>query len=87
MGYIKVKLQEIVEINNLLKLALKGGATMKMVVEDWEALQIQVALLINGETPGIPRQIKPIRGLCQRLTDTKLMIKFHFVIIIYDSCI
>eukprot|EP01038_Epipyxis_sp_PR26KG_P008141 gene8141-11020_t len=64
---LTVKLQEIVEINNLLKLALKGGATMKMVVEDWEALQIQVALLINGETPGIPRQIKPIRGLCQRL--------------------
>ena len=32
--------------------------------------QIQVALLINGESPGIPRQLmgtKAVRGLCQRL--------------------
>lgn len=43
---------------------------MKMVTEDWEFLQIQVALYINGDTPGIPRQLlgpKSVRGLCQRL--------------------
>ena len=67
---ITVKLQEIIEMNNALKLALEKGATMKMVAEDWEYLQILVALFINGETPGIPRQImgtKLIRGLSQRL--------------------
>jgi len=43
---------------------------MKMIAEDWEFLQIQVALFINGECPGIPRQLlstKTVRGLCQRL--------------------
>jgi DNA-directed RNA polymerase III subunit RPC1 len=67
---ITIKLQEIVEMNNALKLALEKGATMKMIMEDWEFLQIQVALLINGETPGIPRQLlgpRILRGLCQRL--------------------
>lgn len=49
---ITIKLQEIVEMNNALKMALEKGATMKMIAEDWEFLQIQVALLINGETPG-----------------------------------
>lgn len=67
---ITIKLQEIIEMNNALKLALDKGATIKMVTEDWEFLQIQVALFINGETPGIPRQLagpKTVRGLCQRL--------------------
>lgn len=67
---ITIKLQEIIEMNNALKLALDKGATMKMVAEDWEYLQILIALFINGETPGIPRQLmgtKQIRGLCQRL--------------------
>jgi DNA-directed RNA polymerase III subunit RPC1 len=67
---LTVKLQEIIEMNNALRIALEKGATMKMVAEDWEFLQIQVALYINGETPGIPRQLmgnKSLRGLCQRL--------------------
>jgi DNA-directed RNA polymerase III subunit RPC1 len=67
---LTVKLQEIIEMNNALRMALDKGATMKMVAEDWEFLQIQVALYINGETPGIPRQLmgtKMLRGLCQRL--------------------
>lgn len=67
---LTMKLQEIIEMNNALRMALTRGATMKMVAEDWEFLQIQVALFINGETPGIPRQLqaeRAIRGLCQRL--------------------
>ncbi len=67
---ITVKLQEIIDVNNALQLAIENGASMKMVAEDWEFLQIQVAQLINGEIPGIPRTLagpKPIRGLCQRL--------------------
>ncbi len=67
---ITITLQQIVEMNNALKLALDRGASMKMVAEDWEYLQIQVALFINGETPGIPRAMmgaRANRGLCQRL--------------------
>jgi DNA-directed RNA polymerase III subunit RPC1 len=41
---LTVKLQEIVEMNNALKMALEKGATMKMIAEDWEYLQIQVQL-------------------------------------------
>jgi len=67
---ITIQLREIIEMNNALKMALDKGATIKMVAEDWEFLQIQVALFINGEIPGIPRQLvgpKAVRGLCQRL--------------------
>ena len=67
---LTMKLQEIVVVNTALKMCLEKGATMKMVSEDWEFLQVQVAQFINGETQGVPRALmapKPIRGLCQRL--------------------
>ena len=67
---ITIKLNEIIEMNTALRFALERGAVLKMVSEEWELLQIQVALYINGETPGIPRQLmadRSIRGLCQRL--------------------
>ena len=67
---ITITLQQVIEMNNALKMALDRGASMKMVAEDWEYLQIQVALFINGETPGIPRAMmgaRASRGLCQRL--------------------
>ena len=39
---ITIKLQEIIDVNNALRMALEKGATIKMVTEDWEFLQIQV---------------------------------------------
>ena len=47
---LTVKLQEIIDVNNALSVALNNGATMKMIAEDWEFLQIQAAQFINGET-------------------------------------
>jgi DNA-directed RNA polymerase III subunit RPC1 len=37
--------------------------------EQWEFLQLSVAMYINSEMPGVPSQMgqKPIRGFCQRL--------------------
>lgn len=37
--------------------------------EQWEFLQLSVAMYINSELPGVPSQVgqKPIRGFCQRL--------------------
>ena len=37
--------------------------------EQWEFLQLSVAMYINSELPGVPSQMgqKPIRGFCQRL--------------------
>ena len=67
---ITMQLQKIVHINSALRLALKKGASAKMVQEDWDFLQVQVASMINGELPGLPPALKPkrpIRALAQRL--------------------
>lgn len=67
---ITVTIQTIVEMNKLIQNCLERGSTYKMVADDWDYLQIQVALLINGETPGIPKAVAGNtfhRGLCQRL--------------------
>ena len=34
-------------MNNALKLALDKGATMKMVAEDWEFIQVQEFILLH----------------------------------------
>jgi DNA-directed RNA polymerase III subunit RPC1 len=66
---LTVKLQEILDVNVALELALTKGPHTKTIMEEWDFLQVQVAQYINGETPGIQRPIgsKPMRGLCQRL--------------------
>ena len=67
---IMVKLREIVQVNIALRAALVKGASLQMVMDDWDFLQVQVAQLMNGDTPGLmkfPGAPKPMRGLCQRL--------------------
>ncbi len=67
---LTVKLQEIIDVNNALKMALNNGANAKMVTENWDFLQVEVSQYINGEMPGLPRPqgtSRSIRGLCQRL--------------------
>ncbi len=67
---LTVKLQEIVHMNTAVRVALQRGASARMLMENWDFLQVQVASFMNGELPGLPPAIKskrPIRGLCQRL--------------------
>jgi DNA-directed RNA polymerase III subunit RPC1 len=66
---LTVKLQEILEMNAALQLALTKGPMTKTIMEEWDFLHMQVSQYINGEMPGLQRPIgaKPIRGLCQRL--------------------
>jgi DNA-directed RNA polymerase III subunit RPC1 len=69
---LTVKLTEIIFTNALLKMGLSRGGkgtTTSMLVEQWDFLQLSVALYINSEMPGAPTQpgAKPIRGFCQRL--------------------
>lgn len=69
---LTVKLTEIVFTNNIIKSGLtKGskGTTTAQLVEQWDFLQLSVALYINSEMPGVPPMSghKPIRGFCQRL--------------------
>jgi DNA-directed RNA polymerase III subunit RPC1 len=66
---LTVKLQEIIDVNVALELALTKGPQTRTIVEEWDFLQVQVAQYINGEMPGVQRPMgaKPMRGLCQRL--------------------
>lgn len=63
-------LNEILQINNAMRLALNSGSSLKNVMDSWDFLQVQVAAFMNGELPGLPitsRPKKPKRGMCQRL--------------------
>lgn len=67
---LTIKLTEIIHMNTLIEGYMKKGSAMNIVMEDWDFLQIQCALYINSETPGMPTSItrgKPTRGFCQRL--------------------
>ncbi|KAI0056684.1 beta and beta-prime subunits of DNA dependent RNA-polymerase [Artomyces pyxidatus] len=66
---LTVKLTEIVFTNALIKQGIAKGAPTSQFMEQWEFLQLSVAMYINSELPGVPSQMgqKPIRGFCQRL--------------------
>ncbi|OSX60618.1 hypothetical protein POSPLADRAFT_1148493 [Postia placenta MAD-698-R-SB12] len=66
---LTVKLTEIVFTNALIKQGLAKGAPTAQFMEQWDFLQLSVAMYINSELPGVPSQMgqKPIRGFCQRL--------------------
>ncbi|KAH8106355.1 beta and beta-prime subunits of DNA dependent RNA-polymerase [Cristinia sonorae] len=66
---LTVKLTEIVFTNALIKQGLAKGAPISQLMEQWDFLQVSVAMYINSELPGVPSQMgqRPIRGFCQRL--------------------
>ncbi|RKP18443.1 beta and beta-prime subunits of DNA dependent RNA-polymerase [Rozella allomycis CSF55] len=67
---ITMKLTEIVYTNQIIADGLKEGNPVNSMMEDWEFLQIQCALLINSQQPGLPISVtggRPIRAFCQRL--------------------
>lgn len=69
---LTVKLTEIVFTNSIIKVGLARGGkgtTTAQLVEQWDFLQLSIAMYINSELPGVPTLPgqKPIRGFCQRL--------------------
>ncbi|XP_067671207.1 DNA-directed RNA polymerase III subunit RPC1-like isoform X3 [Haliotis asinina] len=67
---ITMKLTEIIFLNDVIQKHRATGAKMQMIMEDWDFLQLQVALLYNSETSGIPLHMQPkksMRGFVQRL--------------------
>ncbi|EMR10057.1 hypothetical protein PNEG_01810 [Pneumocystis murina B123] len=66
---LTVKLTEIIWTNSLIKSALEKGTPIQNLMEQWDYLQLCVAMYINSELPGIYSQTntKPMRGFCQRL--------------------
>ena len=67
---LTIKLSEIIFVNDVIAKRKASGAQMSMLIEDWDFLQLHLALYINSETSGIPFALKPkkpTRGLVQRL--------------------
>ncbi len=66
---LTTKLAEIVHMSSLLKAALQKGQPLATIMEQWEFMQLQVAMYINSDIPGLqqPGSGKAIRGFCQRL--------------------
>ncbi|KAG0057284.1 hypothetical protein BGZ83_000074 [Gryganskiella cystojenkinii] len=66
---ITVKLTEVIFTNAHMKAGLDGGIAVHNLMEQWDFLQLSVAMYINSELPGISnlQPGKPVRGFCQRL--------------------
>ncbi|KAL1838513.1 hypothetical protein VTK73DRAFT_4303 [Phialemonium thermophilum] len=66
---ITTKLAEIVYISGLIRAALHKGVAIATVMEQWEYLQLQIAMYVNSDVPGLsqPGFGKAVRGFCQRL--------------------
>jgi len=66
---LTVKLLEIINVNLALEVNMARNPQTKTIMEGWDVLQSQVSQYINGDMPGLKKEIghKPIRGLCQRL--------------------
>lgn len=63
------KLSDIVHISSLIRSALQKGQPIQTIMEQWEFLQLQIAMYVNSDVPGLqqPGFGKAIRGFCQRL--------------------
>lgn len=66
---LTVKLTEIISTSAHLKAALDKGTPIGSLIEQWDYLQLSIAMYINSDMPGVPlgQVQKPIRGFCQRL--------------------
>eukprot|EP00197_Chlamydomonas_leiostraca_P012021 CAMPEP_0202861128 /NCGR_PEP_ID=MMETSP1391-20130828/2625_1 /ASSEMBLY_ACC=CAM_ASM_000867 /TAXON_ID=1034604 /ORGANISM="Chlamydomonas leiostraca, Strain SAG 11-49" /LENGTH=1424 /DNA_ID=CAMNT_0049540457 /DNA_START=102 /DNA_END=4376 /DNA_ORIENTATION=+ len=68
---ITLKLMQIIEVNSVLRQGLEKGLPISNLMENWDFLQVQAAMLINSDLPGLPAQYqtpgRPLRGFVQRL--------------------
>jgi DNA-directed RNA polymerase III subunit RPC1 len=64
---ITSKLGDIVNISSLMRIGIRNGQPVQTLMEQWDYLQISVAMYINSNVPGLTPTAKPIRGFCQRL--------------------
>ncbi len=67
---ITTKTADIVYINTLIRENLRIGAALSTIMESWDYLQLQVAMIVHSEMPGVQPthyQYAAIRGFCQRL--------------------
>ena len=57
--------QTIIDTNNLVGKALEAGQPLTVIMEHWDFLQVQCAMYINSDLPGLPMAYqstsKPLR--------------------------
>lgn len=63
------KLGDIIQISSIIRAGIDKGQPVQTIMEQWDYLQIQVAMYINADVPNLQQAGfgKPIRGFCQRL--------------------
>jgi DNA-directed RNA polymerase III subunit RPC1 len=66
---ITTKLSDIVHINTLIGEGIRNGQPVSTIMEQWDFMQLQIAMLVNSDVPGLqqPGFDKTMRGFCQRL--------------------
>ena len=67
---LTMKLSEMAEYNQEIQNCISKGLNTKHLLQMWSNLQWTVALYLNAEAPGVPRDMlknKPTRGLAQRV--------------------
>lgn len=66
---LTAKLSEIVWLSGIIRAALDKGQPISTIMEQWEYMQLQIAMYINSDVPGLaqPGYGKTVRGFSQRL--------------------
>lgn len=63
------KLGDIIQVSSIIRAGLERGQPVQTIMEQWDFLQLQIAMYINSDVPGLqqPGFGKSMRGFCQRL--------------------
>jgi DNA-directed RNA polymerase III subunit RPC1 len=63
------KIGDICQISSIIRAGLARGFPLQVLMEQWDFLQLQIAMYINSDVPGLKQQglQKTMRGFCQRL--------------------
>lgn len=69
---LTVLASEIVDINTKIRACMEDGSNTSLMIEYWDFLQLQCAMYITSDLPGIPTHLqgnlqKIKKGFCQRL--------------------
>ena len=51
---LTVKLQEVIQLNNVIKSQMEKGSPLSKVMQDWEYVQGTLAQYINSDVTGLP---------------------------------
>jgi DNA-directed RNA polymerase III subunit RPC1 len=63
------KIGDICQVSSIIRAGLDRGFPLQILMEQWDFLQLQIAMYINSDAPGLKQQglQKTMRGFSQRL--------------------